>query len=105
MASSGMVRIDHQPAIAAAATNRNTTNLWRAESSMIRSIISASGRCRSFQRRVDVDHGSLLSMSIMATCCRSFQPALGIHQEVARDHDALAGLKAAQDLHPIVQLR
>src|ERR1051326_525349 len=74
IASSGMVRMDHQPAATAAATSVNTTSLLRPENSMIVLIMRE----------------------------RSFELRFGIDQKRSGGDDALARTQAAQDLDPIV---
>src|SRR5207244_8564788 len=71
--------IAYQPPVTAAATNRNTIMRFRAENSMIRSIMRCSaGRCLQLAFRID--------------------------EKVAGSHDALSGFQTAENLDAIARL-
>src|SRR5215472_7918411 len=74
IASSGMLRADHQPATTAAAVSRNTRNGLRADQSMTRLIIGSMPQT---------------------------EPAFGIEQKVAGRYDPLACLEPFENLDAI----
>src|ERR1700732_392917 len=109
IASSGTVFIDHTPATTATETTRNTIKRCLAENSMMASIMA-----RDSQRRcLPLRHGHRRIHRLRgrrgagrgpwrAHAARGgFELALGIHEERAGRHDALACGQPARDGHPV----
>src|SRR5262245_34250878 len=84
MASMGMFRMAHQPAMPRPKTHRNTMNRFRALKSIMRATIPLS-----------------LVLHALHTTHRSFELALGVEEEVGRRDDVLVLLQALQHLHPV----
>src|SRR5215475_12114216 len=84
IASMGMFRMAHQPAMPRPKINRNTMNRFRALKSIMRSTIPLS-----------------LVLHALHTTHRSFELALGVEEEVSRSDDVLVLLEALQHLHPV----
>src|SRR5687767_10369539 len=84
MASMGIFRIAHQPAMPTPKTNRKTMNRFRALKSIMRSTIPLS----SVLHTLHTTHGG-------------FELALGIQEEIRRRDNVVVFLQALQHLHPV----
>src|SRR5512140_1333719 len=111
MASSGMVRIDHQPRMQRARAARNTVGRCFTEKSITRSIMSRGPvmvlvRLAGRGRRGSVlagfrpgrSGGAVVMRRGLGGSCAEPHPALGVEQERPGDDDAFARLKPAPDL-------
>src|SRR5207247_1429385 len=96
IASTVMFRMDQSPASVAIPTIRNTTNLLWAQRSMILLIMLVLSRFCLMLQVVHPGHTHPAD-------CR-FQFAFGVDEEIARRHDPLAGLQAAEDNEPVIDL-
>src|SRR5450756_760367 len=108
IASSGTVFIDHTPATTAAETRRNTMKRFLAENSMtalimaVRSPARPGGR-RRLRRGRFCRVAPVLVLWLTHAARGGFELALGVNQERAGRHDALAGRQPARDRHTVAE--
>src|SRR5580765_548578 len=102
IASSGIVFIDHTPAITATVTTRNTTKRFRAENSMM-ALITVVSFMRGGRPARGRDGGAVLMLRGAHATGGGFQLTLGVDQESARRHHPLAGRQTFGDGDAIVE--